>query len=109
MINYLQYMSNKTDAQLPILQLIKIQLVYSNELEQRNFWSALFNGELSFGDFVKNAMGAVLEIAAFFVQFLQVWNAERSNYNLSALPVVTPPKVYVFFKLFPVVKAAFFS
>lgn len=88
-------MANKTDAQLPILKLINMQLVYSNELQEINFWSALFRGELSFSEFIKNSMGAVLEITAFFVQFLQVWNVEKPNYNLNALPVVKPPDVNI--------------
>lgn len=74
-------MANKTDAQLPILQLIHLKFLYTNELDEANFWS--------FSGFVKNAMGA----AAFFIQFLQVWNAERPNFNLTAFPIVKPPNV----------------
>lgn len=92
-------MSRKTNAQQPILWAINQQLVYSNEINEINFWSALFKGELNFSDFVKNAMGALLEATAFFMQFLQAWNAERPNFNLNALPVVGPPKVKVVFIL----------
>lgn len=82
-------MANKTDAQLPILQLINMKFLYANVVDEANFWS--------FSGFVKNAMGA----AAFFIQFLQVWNAERPNFNLTAFPVVKPPNVRLFkFHLF---------
>lgn len=81
-------MANKSNAQMPILQLIKLQFVYSNEQQS----------------FIKNLMGVV----AFFIQFLQVWNAERPNFNLNAFPVVKPPNVSVYNFLWGFVMIAFF-
>lgn len=86
-INYLRYMSNKTNAQLPILEIINLQYVYSVEVEDLNFWSSFS---------LSNGLRTTLEISAFFMQFLQVWNAEKPNFNLAALPVVEPPNVRSF-------------
>lgn len=81
-INYLRYMSRETNAQLPILEIINLQFVYSGEIET-----------IGLSNFAKNSVRAALEIAAFFIQFLQVWNAEKPNYNLTALPIVGAPNV----------------
>ncbi|KAF2904853.1 hypothetical protein ILUMI_01324 [Ignelater luminosus] len=96
LIQYLRYMSDQSEFQLPFLQILKLKLVYSNELQDDSgFWSALFRGQLSFSElskgFIQNTALSFLELSAFFIQFLQVWNQERPNYNFSALPVVPPP------------------
>ncbi|XP_018562005.1 peroxisome assembly protein 12 [Anoplophora glabripennis] len=96
--NYLKYMSNQTEVQTPILNLIDVKLTYSlDQQDIPSFWSALFKGnlsisELSFG-LVKNALTTFLEVTAFFLQFLQSWNTHKSNFNFTDLPLVPPPPV----------------
>lgn len=96
-INYLRYMSNKTGSQLPMLHLLKLRLLYSGELQDANFWSELFRGRLGLSEvgagLARNAVGSALELTAFFMQFLQVWNAERLDFSPTAFPVVRPPDV----------------
>ncbi|KAJ8956382.1 hypothetical protein NQ318_015120 [Aromia moschata] len=48
--------------------------------------------ELSFG-LVKNAVTTFLEVTAFFLQFLNTWNAQRSNFSITDLPAVAPPQL----------------
>lgn len=46
-INYLRYMSHLTESQLPLLKIVGVKLVYSDEaLNSSGFWSALFKGHL---------------------------------------------------------------
>lgn len=95
--NYIRYMSQRTPSQLPIVRLLNLQLVYSDQTADADFWSALFKGRLTPSEMtsglLKNTVGLALETAAFFVQFLQAWNKERPNYNPAALPVVPPPTI----------------
>ena len=95
-IQYLRYMSNTSSHQTPALQLLKLKLIYSLTPQLAStFWTALFKGELSFRDFrsglFQNTVMSILELSAFFMQFLQVWNTEKANFNFSALPIVPPP------------------
>ncbi|KAJ8917239.1 hypothetical protein NQ315_002256 [Exocentrus adspersus] len=96
--NYLKYMSGKEEFQTPILRLIDVKLTYSLEQQEvPGFWAALFKGNLSFSELsfglVRNAVTTFLEVTAFFLQFLHAWNAQKSNYNVTDLPVVAPPQV----------------
>ncbi|XP_018319053.1 peroxisome assembly protein 12 [Agrilus planipennis] len=96
-VQYLKYIGNRTDVQLPELLLIKLKLVYAEEtLDFIDFWSQLFKGELSASEIVSgilhNGLATALEISAFFLQFLKVWNDEKMNYNLTSLPKVAPPE-----------------
>lgn len=96
--NYLRYMSGEANSQLPSLQLINLKLVYSMEQDNAQaFWTALFRGKLSCSQLstglLQNAVRSVLEISAFFVQFLQAWNTEQANYNVTALPTTPVPHV----------------
>ncbi|GJQ85375.1 hypothetical protein Trydic_g10149 [Trypoxylus dichotomus] len=97
LINYLRYMSDETESQNPILRLLKLKLVYGIETEDDiTFWSSLFQGKLNLTEFTKgilpNALRSSIEIGAFFVQFLQTWYREKSNYSITALPTVPPPQ-----------------
>jgi peroxin-12 len=93
--NYVKYMSYQTDAQLPILALIKVKLAYGDPVpEEPSFWATLLKGH--FADLwqlnvLKNAITSTFEIMAFFLQFLQAWSAQQSNYSMTALPTVPPP------------------
>ncbi|CAG9767695.1 unnamed protein product [Ceutorhynchus assimilis] len=93
--NYLRYMGGKTDSQLPLLHLLNLKLVYSNEQPSQSFWMELFKGNLRISDLsfglIRNGVSAVLETSAFFLQFLQAWNAHRPNYNITDLPKVDAP------------------
>ncbi|KAL1502651.1 hypothetical protein ABEB36_007765 [Hypothenemus hampei] len=93
--NYLQYMADKTDIQQPLLHILKLKLTYSNEEPSIGFWSALFKGNLKFSDFslglMKNAVSTIFETSAFFLQFLQTWNAQKPNFAITDLPRVEPP------------------
>ncbi|KAJ8980407.1 hypothetical protein NQ317_009402 [Molorchus minor] len=94
--NYLKYMSNKTEFQTLVLKQVDVKLSYAvDQQEASSFWSALFKGnlslsEMSFG-FVKNAVTGFLEVTAFFLQFLQTWNAQRADFIMTELPTVPPP------------------
>lgn len=95
LVNYIRYMSNKADSQLPSLQLLNLKLIYATNEDDQHFWASLIKGELSLGDIgaglVKNTVQSLLEISAFFVQFLQAWNSERMNFSMTSLPVVRAP------------------
>lgn len=96
--NYLKCMTNQSEFQTPILKLLDIKLTYAlDQQDIPSFWTTLFKGnlslsELSFG-LVKNAVTTFLEVTAFFLQFLQTWNAQKSNFNFMDLPIVPPPPV----------------
>ncbi|XP_050313615.1 peroxisome assembly protein 12 [Anthonomus grandis grandis] len=88
--NYLQYMGNKTEFQEPLLKLLGLKLVYSNDQPSKSFWSSLFSGKLGFSDLsfasVRGAVSTIFETTAFFLQLLQTWNAHNPNYNITDLP-----------------------
>lgn len=44
--NHLQFMAGKTEFPEPLLNLLKIKLVYSNEEPSLSFWGQLFKGNL---------------------------------------------------------------
>ncbi|KAK5638789.1 hypothetical protein RI129_013084 [Pyrocoelia pectoralis] len=98
-VQYLRYLSNASCHQTPSLQLLRLKLAYALTPQLiPAFWTALFRGELSLSDFgtglLRNTTTSVLELSAFFMQFLQVWNAERANYSFTSLPIVPPPPVH---------------
>ncbi|XP_022907229.2 peroxisome assembly protein 12 [Onthophagus taurus] len=98
LINYLRYMSDKTIYQRPTLQLIQIQLILVEDRDDvSSFWGALFKGKLKLKEFtsgvLKHGLRTCLEIGAFFIQFLQTWYAEKSDFNVTALPTVPPPNI----------------
>lgn len=94
--NYLQYMANKTEHQLPILNVLNLKLAFSNDGISQSFWGALFSGKLRFSELnfglVRSAVSTILETTAFFMQFLQTWNAQKPNFNIADLPKVDAPR-----------------
>ncbi|XP_017771368.1 PREDICTED: peroxisome assembly protein 12 [Nicrophorus vespilloides] len=98
LINYLRYMSNIEESQLPALKLLQLKLIYSDvENDFHSFWSSLLKGQMSFSELsvglAQNAVRSTLEISAFFVQFLQAWNKEKANFSITALPSIPPPEL----------------
>nr|CAH7746480.1 unnamed protein product [Callosobruchus chinensis] len=98
--NYLKYMTNQTEFQTPLYRVVNVKLVYDTQSPDiTNFWSTLFKGELSKVQFnftlFKSAIATTLEIGAFFLQFLQTWSAQKSNYSITNLPKVPPPPLDV--------------
>jgi len=93
--NYLQYMAGKTEPQLPILKLLNLKFTYSSEEPSRSIWGALFSGKLSISDLsfglVRNAISTILETSAFFLQFLQTWEAQKPHFSITDLPKVEAP------------------
>ncbi|XP_057668896.1 peroxisome assembly protein 12 [Diorhabda carinulata] len=94
--NYIKYMAQSTEYQTPIYQLIDTKLVYDRNVEdQSGFWTSLFKGSLSLSQInfgiIRNGISTTLEVGAFFLQFLQVWNSQKSNYNMTDLPNVPAP------------------
>lgn len=91
-VQYLRYLSNTSCHQTPPLQLLQLKLVYLATPEfMPAFWTALFRGHLSFSDLRAGLFQNLLEVSAFFMQFLQVWNTEMANYSFTSLPAVPPP------------------
>ncbi|XP_066153850.1 peroxisome assembly protein 12 [Euwallacea fornicatus] len=100
--SYLKYMSEQTDIQIPLLNILGLKFAYSNEEPSLSFWSALFRGNLKLSDInfglARNAVSTVLETAAFFMQFLQVWNSQKPNFAFTYLPKVEPPSYNILAK-----------
>ncbi|KAF5291596.1 hypothetical protein FQA39_LY14318 [Lamprigera yunnana] len=96
-VQYLSYMSNMSEYPSVSLRLLKLKLVYVTLQMQPGFWVPLLKGQLSFPDFkrgfVEHTVRSILELSAFFVQFLKAFNTERSNYSFSSLPFVPPPSL----------------
>lgn len=46
--NYLKYMSNSSESQFPILQIINMKLVRDEQQDIPGFWTALFKGQLRY-------------------------------------------------------------
>ncbi|ERL85755.1 peroxisome assembly protein 12 [Dendroctonus ponderosae] len=93
--NHLQYMAGKTEYPQPLLNLLKLKLVYSNEEPSLSFWGQVFKGNLRFSDIsgglLRNAASTVLETTAFFLQFLQTWSAQKPNCSITDLPKIEAP------------------
>ncbi|KAG5881703.1 hypothetical protein JTB14_006561 [Gonioctena quinquepunctata] len=97
--NYVQYMSNNTQFPTPIFKQMDIKLTYMEQLDDPGFWTALFKGSLSLSQLslglIRNAIATSLEVGAFLLQFLNTWNAQKSNYNMTDLPTATIPSVSI--------------
>ncbi|XP_072394885.1 peroxisome assembly protein 12 [Diabrotica undecimpunctata] len=96
--NYIRYMAQNTEYQTPIYQLIESKLVYNKDIEDYSgFWTSLFKGSLSLSQIsfglIRNGVSTTLEVGAFFLQFLQMWNSQKSNFNVTDLPSVPAPSL----------------
>lgn len=57
LINYLKYMANQTESQLPMLKVIGLRLIYSGQLQDdQGYWASLVRGKLRF-DFFRTYSG----------------------------------------------------
>lgn len=95
-LQYIRYMSDQTPHQTPTLHLLHLKLIYSVEQQDNTgFWSALVRRQLSWTELKKglaqNTIQSALEVSAFLIQFIQAWNAERTNYSFDGLPNAPPP------------------
>ncbi|XP_044763306.1 peroxisome assembly protein 12 [Coccinella septempunctata] len=94
-VNYLKYMGNVTDSQLPFLHLLNLKLVYSTENQNSQFWTLLFKGNLSGAEFcrgfLKNVVMGCLEGLAIYTQFTQSISNIIPNFSMEALPKIGPP------------------
>ncbi|CAG9818722.1 unnamed protein product [Phaedon cochleariae] len=96
--NYVRYMAKSTEYPTPIFKLINMQLAYNTELlDEPGFWTALSKGDLSWSQLsfglIRNAVATSLQVGAFFLQFLQTWNAQKSNHNMTDLPNIKSPLI----------------
>ncbi|XP_030765307.1 peroxisome assembly protein 12 [Sitophilus oryzae] len=92
---YLRYMALDTKYQLPSLHMLNMKLCYSYELPAPSLWEILFSrklvlSELSF-DIVRRTLGNIFEVTAFFIHFLESWNAKMPKNNMTDLPKVQVP------------------
>ena len=95
--NYIKYMAGESEAQLPLFKFINVKLTYGEPPpEEVGFWSTLLKGQ--FRDLwqlniLKNAITSTFEVGAFFLQFVEAWSAQQSNFSMTALPTVKAPMV----------------
>ncbi|XP_063922295.1 peroxisome assembly protein 12 [Zophobas morio] len=93
--NYIKYMAGESEAQLPLFKFINVKLTYGEPPpEEVGFWSTLLKGQ--FRDLwqlniLKNAITTTFEVGAFFLQFVEAWSAQQSNFSMTALPTVKAP------------------
>jgi len=98
-VQIVNYISGDTTVYSPLLYLCGVKLIYrdtSKDLSWREmFYSIFTNRSMStrckFQVFVK-LITQLLEMFAFFVQFLKWWHSDDSQASLTALPVPKPPK-----------------
>ncbi|XP_026284915.1 peroxisome assembly protein 12 [Frankliniella occidentalis] len=100
LVQYLRYLSGRSNSHSPALTLTKVALVYAeedmNDYSFSQMWQALSSGSfrpsLPSMKTVGSVMTRGLELAAFFIQFLQWWHSEQTRTDITALPVPeTPP------------------
>lgn len=99
LIQYLRYMSSRSQTHSPALALAKVALCYAPEdmsdCSWSQMWQALFSGNLRPSIPSMKTVGSVmtrgLELAAFFIQFLQWWHSEQTRTDITALPIPEPP------------------
>ncbi|XP_067014774.2 peroxisome assembly protein 12 [Anabrus simplex] len=100
LLQYLTYLTGKTANHSPLLRIARLTLQYAPEITVEDSLEAAWNSvtnntsRLSMKTFGRALIG-MLEVGAFFLQFLRWWQTEKGDFNLTALPVPPPPEVPV--------------
>ncbi|KAK3908622.1 Peroxisome assembly protein 12 [Frankliniella fusca] len=101
LVQYLHYLSGNSNTHSPALALTKVALVYAEEdfnaYSFPQMWQALSSGTFRLSIPSMKTVGSVmtrgLELAAFFIQFLQWWHSEQTRTDITALPVPDDPPI----------------
>jgi len=89
---YISYMANSSKSHSLLLRAIQMNLTYLPTDEQIEWsWSDLLKGNIKHSAMITSFIFRGLELSAFFLQFIQWWQNEASQGNLTNLPVPDPP------------------
>lgn len=92
LIQYLRYLAKFTPSHSPLLAVTNMCLTYGEEEPKQDWtWQDLFRGKLKFATVLSGLLLNGLESSAFFLQFLQWWQTEAQNTDLTNLPIPQPP------------------
>ncbi|KAJ6636854.1 Peroxisome assembly protein 12 [Pseudolycoriella hygida] len=75
-----------------LLRVVQMNLTYLPPVQENDWsWSDLFKGNFKRSAVLTSLIFRGLELSAFFLQFVQWWQNEASQGNLTNLPVPEPP------------------
>lgn len=102
LVQYLRYMSGRSQMHSPPLAITKVALCYAPEdttdCSWTQMWQAVSSGSFKPSLPTMKTVGSVitrgLELAAFFIQFLQWWHSEQTRTDITALPIPDPPSLH---------------
>ncbi|KAL0269985.1 UNVERIFIED_CONTAM: hypothetical protein PYX00_007547 [Menopon gallinae] len=83
-VQYIRYLSGKSDIISPFLWASRLKLEYSQEQNETS--------EFSLRNFIPQVLRSGFEVSAFFLQFCQWWQTEKVG-GLNNLPIPPPPEV----------------
>ncbi|XP_037039757.1 peroxisome assembly protein 12 [Bradysia coprophila] len=93
---YISYMANSSKSHSLLLRAVRMNLTYLPTIQENDWsWSDLFKGNFKHSAVLTSFIFRGLELSAFFLQFIQWWQNEASQGNLTNLPVPDPPSLDV--------------
>lgn len=91
-VQYIGYLSQRTDSHSILNRLIGQHLVYLPAETNLDWtWSDLFSLNFRHSAVLTGMMFRTLELSAFFLQFIQWWQNESTIGSLTKLPNIEPP------------------
>ena len=92
-IQYVLYLAKITNTHSVSLQLFQMSLKYAEPSEDATFsWTDLITGNFKSSTILSAFLFRGLELAGFFLQFLQFWQNQSTQSSIASLPTPTAPQ-----------------
>lgn len=93
LFQFISYLANRSKSHTPVMRLINVGLQYipPDETAIDWNWHDLIGGKIKMATILSGVLFRGLELSAFFLQFLQWWQNESTQKNITDLPVPPPP------------------
>jgi peroxin-12 len=91
-VQYLRFLTQATSSHTPLMGLLHLGVTYLEQEEEEEWsWRELLSGKLKMASLMSGFLFRGLELSAFFLQFIQWWQTEASQGDITSLPVPPPP------------------
>lgn len=93
-VQYVLYLSNYTPSHSVKLKIIELGLKYAPQEPQDPFsWREFFTGKLKYSALISSVVFRGLELGGFFLQFMQWWQSEATQADITSLPTPQAPSL----------------
>lgn len=95
-VQYIFYLANLSQTHSVKLKLFELSLKYLPPQEEDPFsWKDFLTGKLKYSSLVSGVVFRGLELGGFFIQFLQWWQSEATQADITSLPTPDAPDLDV--------------